>query len=290
METGIYDNMPFDEYLAIEALNNSSMLSARKSPRHFKCRRVSEIAKHFSLGSFVHCGVLEPSAVRERYAAVPDYHLHEQNTTATGSRSKSRSTKYVRDLTEKFSAMNAGKEIIPRDWFATLLSVSENIAACEAARDKLSVDMTEVSIVWVDEATGIKCKGRIDAVSPGDFFADLKTTVDISKFCDSIARYSYCTQMAHYQSGWRAITGDLLTPWIVAVEKERPFCVQSAPVCADSVAFGELERRKLLSIISDCRKSNEWPGPESPDEWKLPEWITSSEPIELVVSGQKVRI
>jgi hypothetical protein len=58
----------------------------------------------------------------------------------------------------------------------------------------------------------------------------------------------------------------------------------------DAIDQGRSEYRKLLQQIADAKESEEWPGYEPPDEWNLPAWAMDDEGVELVISGQKVRM
>jgi hypothetical protein len=154
-----------------------------------------------------------------------------------------------------------------------MMQVVKSIDADPHARRLFAeVGAVEVSIVWDDPDTGIRCKGRFDKLGDG-YAADLKTTLDITAFPKSIATYGYHRQQAFYRYGWAVLNGgELLDMWLVAVEKAEPFCVNAAPLSELALAAGDYEWRRLLRQVQECHESGCWPGPLAPDEWEIPEW------------------
>ncbi len=274
MEPGIYHDVPFADYLTIDAVSNSRLSLLAKSPKHYRESPPLEKTKPLVLGSLVHAGRLEPMSIAEQYAVMPDYHLDDDNVTTGGQQSNSKTTKYVKDRVAEFVAANDGKEVVDREWYQEATQLVTSLHN-DADANKLfnAFGAVEVTMVWDDPETGIRCKGRIDKMCPTiGAFADLKTTPELESFPRSFARYSYHRQMAFYQAGYAVLNGELLTPWIVAIEKQPPYCVQSAPVHELDIEQGAQEFAELLEKLASCRELDEWPGPESPDSWELPAW------------------
>lgn len=292
MQPGIYEDLPFEDYLAIDAVSNTRLGSLAKSPRHYRFAMPLERAKYLVVGSLVHAGRLEPMAIAQRYAVAPEYHLDAENKTKEGAATNSKVTNYVKGKLEEFAGANEDKEIVPAEWYREVKSITESLFADPEANRLLNAPgPVELTMVWDDPETGIRCKGRIDKVcSDLAAFCDLKTTVDLGKFERSIANYGYHRQLAHYQAGYAVLTGELLTPWVSAVEKEPPFCVQTAPLDAEALAIGEASRRELLTLLSECMESDCWPGPPSPKSWGLPAWATNNQPVAITVGGITMEI
>lgn len=281
MNPGVYRNLDFAAYLAIPAISNTRMGLVLKSPKHYAAdANMDDQAKPLVIGQLCHCGRLEPMALAERYAVMPDYHLHDDNVTDAGKPSQSKTTRHYKEKAADFAATNKDKQVVPAEWYA---EVKEIVASLYA--DKLSNELfnapgdTELTLVWRDEESGLLCKARFDKCIPSrQVFVDLKTTADLSKFTRAIANYGYHRQMAHYQEGWAALNGgDLLDPWIVAVEKCRPFCVMAAPLDEEAVMAGYSQRRKALNLIRDCMATGDWPGPAAPKVWRVPEYALLEE-------------
>ena len=271
MEPGIYEDLSFEEYLQIDAINNTSMAAALISAKHYHERKPLEQSKPLQVGGLVHCGKLEPLALAQRYAVMPDYHLDELNETDKGKPSQSKNTKFCRDMSGQFRQSNADKEIVPREWYDEMIQIVTAVSKCPEAI-VLNAKHIELTLVWLDERSRLMQKARLDAIEPGSHIADLKTTQDILKFQVSIGRYGYHRQAAHYQEGWKVLTGEQLPVWFVPVEKTEPFIVQAAPMDEEALIEGRRQRRTALATIAECRESNVWPGPPSPDKWRLPAW------------------
>lgn len=291
MKPGIYEGLPFADYLAIDALSNTAMGALARSPRHFRYGVIDSEQKHFKIGSVVHAGRLEPMNLPLIYAVEPSYHLDEENCTDAGKNSTSKATRYVKEKKASFADANQDKEIVPAEWFNECKSIVESLCQDELANHLLNKPgPTELTLVWEDDETGILCKARYDKLcSPS--FVDLKTCANLESFTKSIHRYGYYRQMAHYQAGYIALTGEILAPWMVAIEKQPPYCVQSAPLCEEAVELGQRERRRLINLYAECLENDHWPGPESPSAWRLPEWAyDDGESIELTINGETVTL
>lgn len=290
MEPGIYEDVPFADYLAWDALSNSRLSLMAKSPRHYKIGFCKEPTPAMQLGSLYHCGVLEPLMFADRYAICPDYHLDAENCTTNGAASKSTATKYVKERVEEFKRITDNREIVSREWYQDTLSLVKELYANDFAREMLNDDgPREVSILW--EEDGILCKARIDKVCMRlQLLMDLKSTAAIENFTNAIGRYGYHRQMAHYQRGWKELTGDTMGTALLAVESSPPFAVQAAPLSDEAMTIGRYERNCLMSSLRQCLESDEWPGMENPTHWNVPAWATEQEEVELIVGGQSIEV
>lgn len=275
MKPGIYEGMSFDEYLAVDAVSNSRLGQLQRSPQHYITDTgPDEKSKHLVLGSIVHAGQLEPLALAERYAVMPQFELDPENRTKSGARSTSKSTDWYREQFEKFMDANRGKTVVEAGWYRQMVEIVGQLTRCDrAARLLCGPGQVEVTLVWDDPGTGLRCKARVDRTAPvWNAMADLKTCADLEAFPRSIVRYGYHRQLAHYREGWSILTGDVLTPWIVAVESIAPFCVQAAPISEEALEAGQRQRKRLLALLRDCKDTDNWPGPPSPTAWTIPEW------------------
>lgn len=289
-EPGVYLGLTFEQYLAIEATNNGSLSRLKKSPRHYRYATSEESSSAKTLGVLAHGALLEPLEVLRRYVVMPDYAKHPANRTKNGE-ATTFSTSWVLEQESQFIAMHEGRQFVSQKEFDAMLAISHSVASEPAARTILqSGGDSEVTIVWHDADTGVVCKGRIDKLNPPKL-GDLKTSADVDKFRRSYRDFAYYRQLAFYLDGYAQLTGDILEPWIVLVESAPPYCVQVAPVCEEDIEFGRREYRRLLRELVRCREENDWPGPPSPEVWRLPEWFTEkSEVLELVIDGNKVRL
>ncbi len=280
---GIHENIDFAEYLDWDAANNSALGSLLRSAAHYKARQETDnhtSSEALGFGSFCHTGQLEPIHIAERYVVMPAFEddLRDEYKVPKAS------NKY-KEKVQQFTEVNAGKEIVSQEWFDKLLGINKSLLNNERAVEYFSGSgPTEVSIVWDDPTTGIRCKGRIDKLNDGkSLIVDLKTTEDASDFSKSIARWHYDRQAAFYSDGLAILTGKTYRFCIVAVEKELPFAVRAAPLSEACVANGRRQYRRCLDLLAECRTTESWPSYDDPDEWDLPAWAMDS--IELNVNG-----
>ena len=278
-EPGIYEDVPFEDYLSWNAVSNSRINQARKSLAHFKANTSKPPSKELNFGSLVHTGRLEPLSIAQRYAVMPAFELDEDNKTVEGERSFSKATTYYKSKCEHFEIANRDKEIIEQAAYDKMLGCVAGIAANDRANRWLnSAGPVEVSIVWDDPKTGLRCKARIDkATSDWMILTDLKTTRDAMNFEKSIANFGYHRQAAHYSGGVEVLTCVKPMFGIVAIETEQPYLARTAPVGAESIAVGRREVDETLAAIREAYETDNWPGYDDPDEWGLPGWYAKDQ-------------
>ena len=287
-EPGVYTDVSFEDYCEWDAVNNSWLSLMVKSPAHFRARPPIASTKALSIGRLVHAGRLEPLSIHQRYAVLPLFHLDAENVTANGKPSQSTATTYYRDKLAEFETENAGKEIVTADEFDAMKSMVDALNWHQTAIDCLGPPAHyELSIVWDDPLTGLRCKARIDAKKPNRL-ADLKTTQDATKFSKAIGNYGYHRQAAFYADGWEVLTGERLPFWIVAIEKTEPYGVRAAPMSWDAMDAGRTEYKRLLERVAECRAKDEWPCYDDPESWELPEYM--QQPIELMIDGVSLEV
>lgn len=285
-QPGIYENIPFAEYCEWDAISNSELSLFDKSPRAYHKGSWKEPTTSMRVGSLDHCLLLEPAKFAARYTVQPDFHLDEANCTADGRQTTSKATSYVKAKAKAFGDLNAGREVVEQSWYDNALSLLTEVEANETAAAILFANQpAEVSILW--EERGLPMKARIDKLGDG-ILVDLKTTNDACNFACTIARYGYHRQMAHYQRGWHALTGESRACWLVAVEPNPPHTVLAAPLSDDALSEGHAARARLLDGLEACLFCDVWPAKPNPKYWELPAWATES--IELIHEGREVQI
>lgn len=290
MNEGIYVGLSFAEYAAIKAVNHSRLGLMSLSPKHYQDPK-PWLGRAGVVGNLIHTGATEATTLAERYAVADPWHLDQENTDKSGNPSKSKSTNYYRAKAAEFEKVNEGREIVSRDEYDTMRGVVKSIEADPLANKLINgPGKSEVTIVWEDPETGILCKGRIDRLGD-DYIADIKSTVKLFEFERVIATHHYHRQQAFYRYGWSVLNGgELLDCYIVAVEKDPPFAVRSAPLSDAALDQGDREWRRLLNRVAECHESGCWPGPESPESWELPAWAVQDEPLTLTIGGSSVAI
>lgn len=270
--TAIRKDIPFREYLAHKAENNSGLKHMAKSPKEYLYRKTHgrEDTEALSIGRHIHTAVLEPELFDGGFT------VWSGGETAKGEFSMSKNTAAYKTFLRE--SANAGLEVLSEDEIATCRSVADAVYENPDARAMLEQADAEVSIFW-QHRFGIACKMRADLLrerGPHPFLADLKSAQDASPdgFARAAAKYGYHIQLGMYREGVYALTGKLVPVYIIAVEKVPPFdcAVYEVPEAALDVGRSIFEER-LMRVVK-CRESGMWPGAQvGVGTLELPNWV-----------------
>jgi len=251
-----------EQYHADPAISASHLKAVLQSPHHYWSRYVNpqrpvvEPTAAMRLGSLVHCAVLEPDELLQRYGVCGP-----------------RNTKAGKEQSERMAT--DGIEAVTSSDMALALSMAAVVREHPYAAALLADGKAEQSFWWDDKATGQRCKCRTDWYQ-GTTLVDLKTCQDASPaaFARACATFGYHMQAAHYLNGTFA---DRFI--FIAVEKTYPYAVGVYELDAEAMAFGHEQCRIGLQTISDCRAINEWPGYTTTcDTIAMPKWALNATP------------
>lgn len=153
-------------------------------------------------------------------------------------------------------------------------ALAEAVRAHPTAGAILSQGKAEQSLYWVDEPTGVTCRGRVDWLRD-NVAVDVKTTDDASPeaFARSCANFRYDLQAAFYTTGLHAVTGRLLPFVFIAAEKAPPHFVATYTLDDDALDRGHRDMRRALDLYAECESSGEYPSYSTEIETlALPRW------------------
>jgi len=147
-------------------------------------------------------------------------------------------------------------------------------------------DESEKTVTWTDEETGLKCKAKQDRwIHTMALVGDLKTIGDgdADALVKMMLRMGWHIQLAHYIAGIRAMFPALpkIGAVLICVEQKPPHAVTVLEMDQGGylLTTGEVERRKLLVRLAECKASGKWPGrydaPVNADDY-LPTWLLPS--------------
>jgi hypothetical protein len=246
----------FEQYSDLAGCNWSLLREMAKSPAHYAHRlhnpRSDTPAMRF--GRAVHTCVLEPDLFPVHW------------TLYDGRRAG--------NAWQEFAAVNSDKGILTVDEYETVLAIRDSVQRHKLAARLLRRGKSEVTLRWVDPATRIRCKARLDHLC-GDALTDLKTTKDVDNrvFGRLAERMAYHGQLGFYRRGLLA-TGHKPAPvHILAVEAEAPHDVAVFAVDEDVLEAGDMLVAKLLHQVKTCRRLRRWPGRyESEESLEFPAW------------------
>lgn len=149
----------------------------------------------------------------------------------------------------------------------------------------------EQSLFWVDERTGVWCRGRLDWMKPAAtggrlIIADLKTTTaaDDESLSKTIARFGYHQQAEWYLTGVRTLGIHPDPAYVlVFVEKTSPHQVRVVQLDAYALQLAKWKNQRALDIYKACTDTGEWPGyPTDITTISLPAWAERTETEEYL--------
>jgi len=276
-EPGIYKDIDAELYHQWDAMSNSWLkVLGGKSPKHFRWQRdhPRSMTKSMFAGKLLHSLCLERFSFALHYAVGPD----GLNRTA-------------KKAWAEFEAANAPKPCIPKAEFDTACGMADSLMQHKRIRSLLTDGQPEVSIVWTDAETGIRCKARLDYLLP-PCIGDIKTTSDGDEwaFAKAIDTYGYYQQAAFYLDGGRAAGLDTTMFAFATVESEAPHdCYICVPKPA-TIAAGRHAYKSALWAYRGCLQQEaqhpgdpaNWPGRHEQDilELDMPTYALRREGIE----------
>jgi len=240
---GIYYGVPAETYHAWSYASRSRLLPLRQSPAHalWNLRYPRKETDSMELGTLLHMLMLEPPEV------------FASKTVRIESLDKR--TKEGKDVAAKYP----DEYIVTDAKWRKLDIMRSKLLAHPLAKTLLeSPGRNEVSIVFDDPATGVRCKARADSMRAAGLF-DLKTTrcAEPSAFRRDAAKYGYYLEAAMHLRAFEVCYGRSAPFFCVCVETEPPHEVAVYHMPTER-ATRELDTH--LRTWKRCTDSGEWPG------------------------------
>jgi len=255
-------------YHALDAVGKSDLDKIARSPLHWKHAEREETAA-MRIGSAVHCAVLEPARFATDYAVAPPTTLCDKRTKAG------------KEQWAAFEEENAGKTVLSFDDGALCAHIADSVRDHPGAAALLQSGQPEASLLWSDSEFNVRCRARVDWLTPDGLLIDLKTTQDASPagFAKSCANFRYHVQDAWYLDAYQAALGDLPLGFVfIAVEKTAPYAVALYELDAEAVDFGRQLARRDLARYANARAFNVWPGyADTIQPLSLPRWAINQD-------------
>jgi hypothetical protein len=278
MKPGIYPCLSFAEYCKIDAVNWHTLVNFRQSAKYARSIMLAreDASDAQDCGEYTHACILEPHRLETEYAVMPSFTGHPNSGGYKAEKAawiEAHKDKIHIDAEQKATAEKM------------IAAVDAHPLAFQIMRSKTA--KKEISIVWVDDVTGLLCKGRIDlldllpvgilnkfATDPerlGVHVVDLKSTrAGTGKnlgsrdmiYCFNRHRldYGYHGQLMYYSWGLSILKPADILPAIVAVQNAEPHDVIVCPFSPKLQEAGRQLFRKLLNQYATCKEKNKWPG------------------------------
>ena len=263
--TGFFPDVPAEVYHSLDRVSSSYLSELRKSPLHCWTARKSpkEATPAMALGTLLHSAILEPASFYERYFCLPDV----DGRTTKG-----------KEALEAARLENAGKEGVKTSDWQQIEAITRVVLSHPAAGAIVeSVDEVELSALFDDRETGLKCKARLDGLSKEfDAIIDLKScaVAERSVFEKSIFNFGYHRQGAFYRHACSMLGLAVRNHILIAVEKTAPYAVAVYRLTDDALNQGAKECRELLQQWSECERFDRWKQgySENIQDISLPAW------------------
>jgi len=271
----ILERVTFAEYSQIQAVNLSTLKELRRSPAHYRHRLLTprEDTDAMRIGRCIHAAVLEPETFQAKCALW------------TGER------RYGKTW-NKFLTDNAGREILKREEWDLCLAVQRAVRGDKWAAPYLTGGKSELTIVWQDAETGIRCRCRLDYLA--DAIADVKTGRDMSPraFESQSWKLGNHLQCAMYIDAVKASTGRDVGFAFIAVEVAEPHVVQVFQPSPALIEAGREEYKGLLRALKEYREQDRYPGYfDGVLDLNLPRWAVNDDEdvseLGLIIGGEQ---
>jgi hypothetical protein len=287
---GLYKDLPFADYLAVDAFSNSDMKHLARSAWHWKHRVVPTVQTRAMLrGSLAHCAQLEPDALAARYVFVPEGAPRRPTEAQWTAAKSNEGSAAAKEWWIAFNAKAFGREVVTADEFSVTQMQLRALAAEPTLSRLLATGYSECSVFWVDKDTGVYCKARPDHVCPVDDktvqLIDIKSTVDESPvgFGRAAARLGYHRQAAHYTEGFKRATGMNVEAFVFAAVTSQPPVLAVPYVLTDEIAAQAVdERRELMELYARCQREGVYPAYGAGYQiLDFPAWAKASSEVEV---------
>lgn len=246
LEPGIYPDISNDEYHnEIEGVSNSYMGNIDECPANGKVDKKETHA--MILGRACHSYVLEgPEAFFKEFIVLPE--------------GMSPTTKAGRLVGEE----NPNKGIISAADSIKIHDMRKAVLSHPLAAKLIKEGVSEQTVIWKDESTGLLCKCRPDRIPAGDkgTVVDLKTADNAGyyPFSRSVLKYGYARQDAFYSDGVEAVTRKTFDSFaFIVVEKNPPYRTEVYILDDEWRTWGRQEYIRLLQIEKECRDKGFYP-------------------------------
>lgn len=249
---GLHLGIPEAEYHALQGLASTGIKNMLKSPAHYKhslTHRTERVA--FDVGHAAHAKIL---GVGMGTVVYPDEHLTPSGNVST----KAATVAWAKEIRA------GGLVPVAPDQVRAVDAMAEAVLNHPEARPLFEGGNPEVSLLWDDDQTGVRLRGRIDYLHQGPLAVDLKTcrSADPREFARTAVNFGYGEQAVHYSNGLAATRawGDTTRFVHVLVEKEPPYLV-SVVELDDVFLFIAAQRvRQAIDKYAHCLATDEWPG------------------------------
>lgn len=276
-EPGVYYDIPEDVYNSWgpELARSSTLAKLLRddlTPAHVYHEMTAPRGKETDaqvIGRLTHAALLEPERFDREYAFGPDVKLN---------------TQVGKEEWAKVQAANPGKKLIRYNHGQIVRGVVESIwtkPEHEPVRNGLlACDEREVTIIGVDQKTGVRYRARIDLLGRDVFIkGDLKSCESAADRAleSAIVKFGYDIQAALYQRACEFVGWDIRDTFWIFYEKSEPYLARVQEFTSGLMQVAQERLDTAFEIYATCLKAGRWPGyPQKTRPISYPEWFWRS--------------
>lgn len=233
-------------YDGIQALNYSGAKELLKSPAHYQAylNQEREETKALRMGSLIHCAVLQPELLNEKFITAPEV---------------DRRTKEGKEAYAAFqSSLKPGMTVVSAEESAECHLIA---ARAKAALERMEVVFDKSELMFTTDYNGVQLKCAIDGVTT-DYLWDIKTTEDASPagILKAIRAYRYNLQAYFYRLCYETAFGVRLSGFrFLFIEKQPPFATAVVEIGPELMSYAVSDFEKAVALYRECVTLNHWP-------------------------------
>jgi hypothetical protein len=167
---------------------------------------------------------------------------------------------------QEFTDLVGSRSVVTHEQMQRIGYMAENLAASPEAVTALTSALTEISLIWQDEATGLWVKTRPDCIPDNGYdFGDLKTFApkggDLTIAAQrSVTEFGYAQQMALAMEGAERVLGQSGDNcMLVFVMTSEPYEVVPILLEPEALYWARVLNRKALDQIVHGILTGDWP-------------------------------
>ena len=234
-------------YDGIQALNYSGSKELLKSPAHYQAylNQEREETKALRMGSLIHCAVLQPELLNEKFVTAPICDKRTKEGKAV--------------FAEFESSLKPGMTVVSAEEASECQVIA---SAAMQALDRMGVTFEMTEFMFTTDHCGVQLKCAIDGVGSDGYLYDLKTTEDASPagILKSIRAYRYNLQAYFYRLCFEtAFERRLLGFRFLFVEKAPPYATAWVEIGPELMSYACSDFEKALQTYRECTTLGEWP-------------------------------
>jgi hypothetical protein len=234
-------------YDATPALNYSGAKALIVSGLHYQAylNQDREVTPALTLGSALHCAVLQPELYDGLYATAPEG--IDRRTTAGKA------------AFAEFATVNEGKTILKSE---DALQVDRMATAARDLLARHKVTIVKAEVMYTVDYCGCPLKSAIDLVSEDGYIWDLKSCLDASPkgFLAAVRSYRYNLQQHFYRTVYEIETKERPRGFRFACVEKETMATAVYELGPELTSYAVADFEKAVTLYKSCTALGEWPG------------------------------